>query len=152
MCHLAIPPHLRGSSLSPGLLYHKITDVIRSAFAEPLAHQFHFSPFRLFHSSADDQEPTRVYSELYNSEAFIKVHDDIQRHGKIHPSETGCTLEKVVAALMVFSDATHLAQFGNAKAWPIYLVLGNLSKYFRARPSSGAMHHLAYIPSVQSDH
>ncbi len=134
----------------PGLLYRKITDVIRSAFAQPLAHQFHFSPFHLFHSSSDTDEPTRVYSELYNSDAFIKVYDDVKLRGKIHPSEAGCTLEKVVAALMCFSDATHLAQFGNAKAWPIYLVLGNLSKYLRARPSSGAMHHLAYVPSVQS--
>ncbi len=49
---------------------------------------------------------------------------------------------------MFSSDATHLTTFGTAKAWPIYLMLGNLSKYIRAQPHSGAMHHLAYIPSV----
>jgi hypothetical protein len=49
---------------------------------------------------------------------------------------------------MVSSDATTLADFGTAKAWPIYLMFGNLSKYIRAQPDSGAMHHLAYIPSV----
>ncbi|KAK0502621.1 hypothetical protein EDD18DRAFT_1347259 [Armillaria luteobubalina] len=112
------------------------------------AHQFHFSPFKLFHNSSDTGESTHVYSELYNSDAFIKVDDNIKLHGKIHPSKAGCTLEKVVAALMGFSDATHLTQFGNAKAWPIYLVLGNLSKYFQAHLSSGAMHHLAYVPSL----
>ncbi|KAF9551238.1 hypothetical protein CPC08DRAFT_768761 [Agrocybe pediades] len=30
----------------------------------------------------------------------------------------------------------------------ILLMLGNLSKYFRARPSLGCLHHLAYIPSL----
>ena len=57
-------------------------------------------------------------------------------------------LEKVVAAVMIASDGTHLANFGNAKAWPVYLGLGNLSKYIRGIPSNGALHHLAYLPSV----
>jgi hypothetical protein len=60
-------------------------------------------------------------------------------------------LKALVAALMVASDETHLTDFGNAKAWPIYLMLGNLSKYIRSQPNSGAMHHLAYIPSVRMD-
>ena len=51
--------------------------------------------------------------------------------------------------MMIASDGTHLADFGNAKAWPIYLMLGNLSKYIRDIPSNGALHHVAYIPSVR---
>ena len=58
--------------------------------------------------------------------------------------------EKIMAALMFSSDATHLTNFGQAKAWPVYLMLGNLSKYIRAKPNSGAMYHLAYIPSVRT--
>jgi len=30
---------------------------------------------------------------------------------------------------MLWSDSTHLASFGNASLWPIYLYIGNLSKY-----------------------
>jgi hypothetical protein len=41
----------------------------------------------------------------------------------------GCKQEKVVGALKVASDAMMLTQFGVAKGWPIYLMLGNLSKY-----------------------
>jgi hypothetical protein len=48
---------------------------------------------------------------------------------------------------MFWSDATHLANFGTAKLWPIYMFLGNLSKYIRAEPTSNACHHVAYIPS-----
>ncbi|KIO08844.1 hypothetical protein M404DRAFT_22671 [Pisolithus tinctorius Marx 270] len=49
---------------------------------------------------------------------------------------------------MFFSDATHLATFGNAKAWPLYLYFGNVSKYARAMPNSGACHLVAFFPSL----
>lgn len=49
---------------------------------------------------------------------------------------------------MILSDYTHLTSFGNAGLWPIYLYLGGLSKYTRAKPTSFATHHLAYVPKV----
>ncbi|KAH9919802.1 uncharacterized protein B0H18DRAFT_936945 [Fomitopsis serialis] len=50
--------------------------------------------------------------------------------------------------MMLWSDATHLATFGDAKAWPVYVFFGNLSKYVRRRTSSLSCHHVAYIPSL----
>jgi hypothetical protein len=132
----------------PGLLHRKLTSVISDAFNDPLAHMYHFSPFKLFRKSPVTHKDERVYGELYNSDAFLAEHEKIQRHGALPLDERGCKREKAVAALMFSSDATHLTDFGNAKAWPIYLMLGNLSKYKRAQPSCGALHHLAYIPSV----
>ncbi|KAL0569737.1 hypothetical protein V5O48_012225 [Marasmius crinis-equi] len=126
--------------------YRDLLETITSAFKNPLSLKFHLSPFKLFHVSADDQEPTRVYSELYNSDSFIQEHDRVQR-AELPPGES-CRRERVVAALMFWSDATQLANFGDAKLWPIYLFFGNLSKYIRATPSSGACHHIAYIPSL----
>lgn len=64
------------------------------------------------------------------------------------PRNPGCNLETVVAAIMLWSDSTHLASFGNAALWPVYMFIGNQSKYARAKPSSFAAHHLAYIPKV----
>lgn len=134
----------------PGLHYRKITDIIKEAFSDQLALHYHYTPFELRAESSSDvghcEEGTRVYSEVYNSDAFIKEHDHLQRHGK---TESPCTLEKVIAALMVWSDSTHLAQFGTASLWPIYLLFGNLSKYLRAKQDSGAIHHVAYIPKVR---
>ena len=130
----------------PGLHYRKLTTVIRSAFESPLASKFHFTPFKLFHQSPGSEAPERVFSELYNSDAFIREHDRVQR-APVPAEESGCAREKVVAALMFWSDATHLANFGTAKLWPIYMFLGNLSKYIRAEPTSNACHHVAYIPS-----
>ena len=57
-------------------------------------------------------------------------------HGSVHTmsyrnkrQDGGCNLERVIAGLMFWSDATYLAQFGNASAWPVYLFFGNQSKY-----------------------
>ena len=134
----------------PGLRYRTLTSVIQSAFQHPLAHHYHFSPFKLFHKPPGNADSERVYSEVYDSDAFIEEHDRIQRHGQLPPDDPHCKREKIVAALMFWSDVTNLAQFGTMKLWPIYLMLGNLSKYIRARVDSGACHHVAYIPSVRS--
>ncbi|KAJ7732533.1 hypothetical protein B0H16DRAFT_1770162 [Mycena metata] len=133
----------------PGLQYRSMVSVIKSAFEDPLSGHFHFAPFKLFHKLRNSvAAPIRVFSELYNSNAYIAEHDYIQRHGKIHPDDRGCKREKVIAALMFWSDSTHLANFGTAKLWPIYMLFGNISKYIRAKPSAGAEHHVAYIPSL----
>lgn len=67
------------------------------------------------------------------------------------PREPGDDLECIVAGLMVWSDSTHLTNFGNASMWPFYLFLANQSKYARCKPSAWACHHVAYIPTVSID-
>jgi hypothetical protein len=133
----------------PGLRYRKLLNVIEAAFQEPLSRQFHFTPFSLMHRSSNTNNEQRVYGELYNSDEFIRENKRVQNCSPPPPDDPACKLEKVIAALMFWSDATHLANFGTAKLWPIYLFFGNLSKYIRSRPSSGACNHLAYIPSVR---
>jgi hypothetical protein len=88
--------------------------------------------------------PQHVYSELYNSDAFLLEHNKIQaEHCNDEPA-----LENVVATLMPYSDSTHLTNFGTASLWPIYLFFSNISKYIRAKLTSFSANHLAYIPSV----
>jgi hypothetical protein len=130
----------------PGLRFRRIPAVIRAMFSSPLASKFHLSPFKLFRRSPSGEEE-RVFSEVYDSDAFNDENDKIQC-APFPPDDPGCKREKVVVALMFWSDATHLANFGTAKLWPIYMLLGNLSKYFRSQPNSGACQHIAYIPSL----
>jgi hypothetical protein len=132
----------------PGLYYRSLVTVIKAAFVDPLSRHFHFTPFKLFHTVRSTAAQMRVFSEIYNSNAFIQEHDNIRLRGALPPDALDCKLEKVIAALMFWSDSTHLANFGTAKLWPIYMLFGNLSKYIRAKPNSGAEHHVAYIPSV----
>ena len=130
----------------PGLLYRKLTAVIQAAFSSPLASHFRLTPFKLFHMSPSGKEE-RVFSEVYNSDAAIEEHDKIQR-APLPPNEPNCKREKVVFGLMVWSDSTHLANFGTAKLWPIYSFFSGISKYIRSQPNSGACQHIAYIPSL----
>jgi hypothetical protein len=52
---------------------------------------------------------------------------------------------------MIWSDATHLAQFGQGKAWPIYVYFGNQSKYSRCKPSTRSAQVVGYIPPVTNN-
>ena len=47
---------------------------------------------------------------------------------------------------MFWSDSTHLVNFGTAKLWPIYLLVGNLSKYICGQPNSGILYLAPPIP------
>ncbi len=61
------------------------------------------------------------------SKEWIKEHEKIQ---KLNLSEHGIENDghpRAIAALQFWSDSTHLADFGQAKAWPIYLAFGNQS-------------------------
>ena len=127
-----------------GLFYRPLTEVIKAVFREASAEGFHLTPFHLFWQRSKNEPPERVISELYNSNTVIKEHEKIQSQSR----ESGCTLETVVASLMLWSDSTHLAQFGTASLWPIYAFFGNQSKYTRAKPTSFSANHIAYIPSV----
>ncbi|KAL4247850.1 hypothetical protein ABKN59_007538 [Abortiporus biennis] len=49
---------------------------------------------------------------------------------------------------MLYSDSTHLAVFGTTSLWPVYLSFGNQSKYERAKTTSNALHHIAYLPKL----
>jgi hypothetical protein len=127
-----------------GLYYRQPLEVIKAAFRETTAETFHLSPFEEYWQASPDSPPERLYSEMYNSDTYIKEHDHVRAQAK----EPGCTLETVIASIMLWSDSTQLATFGTASLWPIYLYLGNQSKYARVKPTSFAAHHLAYIPKV----
>ncbi len=131
----------------PGLLHRNLTGIIKAVFSSPLARHFHFSPFKLFHEVSSDVEE-RIFSEVYNSDVFIEENDKVQG-APLPPDEPDCKREKVVAALMFWSDSTHLANFGTAKLWPIYLLFGNISKYIRGSQTQEPASTLrTYLPSL----
>ncbi|KIO07303.1 hypothetical protein M404DRAFT_136171 [Pisolithus tinctorius Marx 270] len=130
----------------PGLLYRQLVAVIHSTFTEDNAKWFHLTPFRRVWRSAITGCEMRLYDELYTSDAWNRAHDELQKQSR----SDGCKLERVIAGLMFWSDATHLAQFGDASAWPIYLFFGNQSKYTCACPSSSACHPIAFMPTFIS--
>jgi len=124
------------------LFYRRPLEVIKAALSNTDTEYFHFYPHTTYWQPEDTGIPKRVYSELYNSDAFIQEHERIRNAHRKSEHET------VIMAIMLWSDSTQLANFGMASLWPIYLFLGNQSKYTRCKKSAFAAHHLAYIPKV----
>jgi Plavaka transposase len=130
--------------VAPGLHHRSITQIVCSLFETKT--NLHYTPFEMWWQPTPDTPAERVYSDLYTSPAFIEAHREVNFNPEFQVP--GCKLEKVVAAIMIWSDSTHLAQFGTAKLWPIYAFPGNMSKWFRCKPNSNSCEHWAYIPSV----
>ncbi|KAJ7707289.1 hypothetical protein B0H16DRAFT_1345295 [Mycena metata] len=129
----------------PGLHYRPIVEVIKAAQKNnSRSRWFHFTLFKQFWVPSPGALPQRIFDEIYSSDAMVEAHTELQKQ----PPEPGCTLERVVLSLMWWSDSTHLASFGNASLWPLYLFFGNQSKWFRVKPRSNLCHHVVYFPKV----
>ncbi|KAJ7116992.1 hypothetical protein C8R44DRAFT_925813, partial [Mycena epipterygia] len=130
----------------PGFHHRSLIHVMRSIIEfDDAAKSFHWHPFEQYWTP---QTPfalgERVHDELYCSPAWIEADRKLQSS----PPEPGCTLPRVIAGFMFWSDATHVAQFGQAKLWPVYAYFGNQSKYSRAQPSARASSQVAYLQSL----
>ena len=129
-----------------GLHCQSLLSILKLAIIDPsTASHLHFLPFKWFWVKPSGAR-VRCINEVYTSDAHINAHNELQKQ----VNKLGCTLKKVILALMFWSDSTQLANFGTTKVWPLYLFLGNLSKYFCGKPGSGVCHHIAYFPLVCS--
>ncbi|KAG1831918.1 hypothetical protein F4604DRAFT_1606465 [Suillus subluteus] len=127
-----------------GVHHRSLTDIITHVFESDVSQSFNMTPFNQFWTTPDHQT-VRVFGEAYASPALMEAYEEINAL----PLDPGDNLERVVASLMVWSDATHLANFGDASLWPFYVYFGNQSKYTRGKPTARASRHLAYIPTVR---
>jgi len=126
-----------------GLYYRKLTDVVKSTLRETITAKYHIFPYKEYYKPSSDHPPVRIYSEIYTAEGMLEEHARIQSQS--HP----CDLERFIIPILLYSDSTHFTSFGNASLWPMYMYIGNLTKYTRCKPSSLSAHHVAYIPMVQ---
>jgi hypothetical protein len=108
----------------PGVYHRSITDIIESVFQDNIAAMFNMTPYREYWKCSEDRT-VEVIGEAYSTPEMLEAYKEINSL----PREAGDDLERVVASLMVWSDATHLASFGDASLWPFYLFFGNQSKY-----------------------
>ncbi|KAL6307515.1 hypothetical protein BKA93DRAFT_719950, partial [Sparassis latifolia] len=139
-----------------GIYYRRLLKVIKAAYQDTAARMFHWIPFKLFwcpyydsseNSDSDDSNANtgdiRVYTELYNSDAFLE--EDAHIRSQLHELSEDPNIEIAIVPIMLWSDSTHLVSFGSAALWPIYAYFRSLSKYVHGKPSSFAAHHLAYL-------
>ncbi|KAG2030541.1 hypothetical protein BDR03DRAFT_987033 [Suillus americanus] len=86
-------------------------------------------------------------TDAYSSPAFSEAYEEVNSL----PRESDDDLECIIASLIMWLDAIHLMNFGNASLWLFYLFFGNQSKYTRGKLMAPACHHVAYILSIPSD-
>jgi hypothetical protein len=128
----------------PGVWHRDIVEVIESAWKDDASESYHSMLFKEYVQLSPEKPPKRVFGEAFTADAFLVFDEEI----RAIPREPGCDAIPTVVGMMLWSDLTHLTNFGSASLWPIYLSFGNQSKYARAKPTSFASHHVAYIPSV----
>ncbi|KAI0629503.1 hypothetical protein C8Q77DRAFT_1065419 [Trametes polyzona] len=149
-----------------GIHYCKLLEVIISEMQDRrFAEQRHWLPYHSFWvpptgspspdspSSQDDRaripeppDPIRIISEMFDSNAMNEEDECLRnkpRNASDHPS-----IEYAILPLLLWSDTTLLAQFGSAKLWPIYLYIGNISKYVRGMPTQFVAQHITYVPEL----
>ncbi|KAG2125108.1 hypothetical protein DEU56DRAFT_744035 [Suillus clintonianus] len=126
-----------------GVHHRSLTNIITSVFEDSASSTFHMTPFQQMWETPDGRN-IEIFSEAYSSIAMREAYAEVNSL----PRAADDNLEHVVASLMMWSDATHLASFGDASLWPFYLFFGNQSKYTRGKPTASACHHVAYIPTV----
>ncbi|KAK0452774.1 uncharacterized protein EV420DRAFT_1700868 [Desarmillaria tabescens] len=125
-----------------GVYHQNLLDVIVSAFQSTAFLDFHLKGFKEMWDPGNNDQPERVYGEVYSSDIFLEMEDEV------HLTPDPNRLETVIVPCMLYSDSTHLTNFGTAALWPIYLLFSLLSKYVRARPTSRASHHIVYMPTI----
>jgi len=111
----------------PGVYCHSITDIIKSVFQDDVAKTYNMTPYHEFWKSPDGRN-VEVFSEAYSSAEMVETYAEINEL----PREAGDDLERVIASLMFWSDATHLANFGNASLWPFICILGTSQSILEA--------------------
>jgi hypothetical protein len=128
-----------------GIWYRRPLEVLKMAFREPAALKFCTTPYREYWKPSENEPEERIYTETYTANVFNEEYDQLRSNSRTGPNSH---LEPFVAGVIFYSDATHLANFGDASLWPFYMYIGNQSKYTRAQPGEFAAHHIAYVPKV----
>ena len=129
-----------------GVRYRSLVDLLTSRLQNPTtAGSFVNTPFTEWWCPPGSSAPIRIYGEAYSSDAAVKMFEEVKG---IPPPADDPQVESVIVLLMLGSDATHLANFGTASLWPLYLFFGNMSKYTSSKPSEFPACHLAYLPKV----
>lgn len=134
------------SYLAGSFRHRSLVSVIKEKICNPKDNgAFHYQPYEATWKPTDDAPEVELYGELYASRAFRQAHEEVEA---LPITDRNKGLERVVVAMMFWSDGTQLTSFGGASLWPCYLFFGNESKYRRCRPSERLGEQVAYFMKV----
>ena len=96
------------------ILYRDIVEVIMTELKDPDSFDnINITPYTEWWNPGPGEDPVRVYSEIYNSDAMLEA--DKKMRNNIHTtSGLEGDLETFIVSALLYSDSTHLASFGSA--------------------------------------
>jgi hypothetical protein len=100
---------------------------ITHAFTQKSFFNFHLKGFQLWWKPPGEEQAQHIHCKAYNSKAFLEMEEEILPLSAQDIQDS--IQESVVAPIMLYLDATHLANFGTTSLWPIYMYIGLLSQY-----------------------
>ena len=106
-----------------GILYQDAVKVISAVLEDPNEFKnIHISPHKEWWCPRPGEDPVCVYSETYNSDAMLQANE--KTHANFDTAdESNRDLETFLVSALLYSNSTHLASFGSASLWPVYLFL-----------------------------
>ncbi|KAK2462211.1 hypothetical protein APHAL10511_005769 [Amanita phalloides] len=100
------------------------------------AHLIHLPECHFQHSG---EECVWVFHDMHTGSWWWKVQEVVK----------GYQPGTFVVPIALASDRTHITQFGNKTAYPVYMMIGNLPKEIRCKSSHSGQILLAYLPTTK---
>jgi hypothetical protein len=127
-----------------GVQYRSLIETIKSVLKNTDGPSLQHEPYRQYWKPTADAPTERVFGELYTADAWLEAYKEVRELPKRDD------IDNFVLPVQLYSDSTHLANFGDASLWPLYGWFGGWSKYDRNKSSLSTCQHLAYICSVRT--
>jgi len=117
-----------------GICFWDAAEVVAKELGDPESFKdIHIRLFEEWWRPTEASDPVCVYSEVYMSDAMLQLEKKLEETLKTTPTPR---LETFIISALLYSDGTNLTQFGHVSLWPVYLYIGNTSKYILSGPTS----------------
>ncbi|KAG6838701.1 hypothetical protein C0991_009404, partial [Blastosporella zonata] len=129
----------------PGLAHRSLRAVIEGILQSPAAESFTLHPYKAYWRPSPNSAPEQIFTETFTADFFIDEYMKVRQMPEIDG------IENVIFGISIWSDSTHLTNFGKASLWPIYLYPTNQLKDIRGKPTCFSESHIAYIPPIPDE-
>jgi hypothetical protein len=116
-----------------GIHHCSLLGGITRAFIHKSFFDLHFKGFQLWWKAFEGKEPQRIFGEVYILDTFLEMEEEISVLSE-QDIQNGVQ-ESVVTPIMLYSDATHLVNFGTASLWPVIIICPIQAILIRCIPS-----------------
>src|SRR5260370_19006814 len=96
-----------------GILHPNIINIISLVYQSNAVESFNHIPFKEFWKPSEDAPPNHLYGEIFSSEEMLNADDKICKCCLVNDLDSE-DIEVACVPLLLYSDLTHLTNFGTA--------------------------------------